>query len=134
MTEGPDQTRIAERYAVRRSRSRGVMIIAAVVLGLLIVWTGWTAWTHSHPKVSSAMNGWTVTSPNEVTLTVVVKIYDDGSHPVCTAQAYASDHSTVGQLRYTPIDGSQTVTLETEREPTSIDWTGCTAQGQDDPQ
>jgi hypothetical protein len=128
-----DQARIADRYARRPSAGRTSLLAAGALIAVLLVgWVAWVAWDHGHPKVNSAMDSWTITSPNAVAITVAVKVYDAGSHPVCSARAFASDHSTVGQLQFTPIDGRQTVTIQTEREATSVDWIGCSADGQDD--
>jgi hypothetical protein len=72
--------------------------------------------------------------PNAVKVTAQVHLYDAAAHPHCTVLAYAEDHTTVGQQTFTPISGRQTITVRTERAATSVDWIGCVAQGQQEPQ
>jgi len=64
---------------------------------------------------------------------VDVRISDGTTHPTCTLQAFASDHSVVGQLRFTPNDGTNQVTVRTARTATSVSLPGCIADGQDQP-
>ena len=40
----------------------------------------------------------------------------------------------IGVHSFTPIAGRQSFVLKTERQPTSVDWRGCTAEGQKEPQ
>jgi hypothetical protein len=54
----------------------------------------------------------------------------------CTLRAYAEDHTTVGELTFSPEPGSgsrQVETIRTERRATSVESVGCTAPGQDHP-
>ena len=131
----PASDRIAQRYGGRNAWSRNVLIGGlAIVVVALAGWFVWAVWLHSHPKVGSSMESWELNGPNAVTVTVDVHIYDAAAHPTCTVLAYAEDHSTVGEHSFTPISGRQTITLRTERPATSVDWQGCIAQGQKDPQ
>ena len=60
---------------------------------------------------------------------------DGGSAASCTLRAFAEDHSTVGELRWTPgpASGREELTIRTERRATSVEGVGCTAQGQSRP-
>jgi hypothetical protein len=127
--------RIAQRYGGGNAWGRTAILGAGVlIVAALIGWFVWALWVHSHPKVASSMDGWTLHGDNEVVITVDVHLYDATAHPTCSVLAYAADHSTVGVHSFKPISGRQEVTLRTERQPTSIDWRGCTAEGQKDPQ
>ena len=131
----PAPDRIAQRYGGRNAWSRKLLIGAlAIVVAALAGWFVWAVWLHSHPKVGSSMESWELQGPNAVKITVDVHLYDAAAHPMCTVLAYAEDHSTVGEHSFTPISGRQTITIRTERAATSVDWQGCTAQGQKDPQ
>jgi hypothetical protein len=48
-------------------------------------------------------------------------------------RAFASDHTIVGQLHFTPDDGTNQVTVRTSRSASSVDVPGCVADGQDQP-
>ena len=82
---------------------------------------------------SSLAVGYDVVDAHSTTARVDVTIRDAGSHPSCTVQAIASDHSIVGELTFRPIAGTNTVTVRTEREATAVDVPGCIADGQDHP-
>ncbi|WGL53376.1 DUF4307 domain-containing protein [Nocardioides sp. BP30] len=135
MNQQPTSAHIAQRYGGGSARGRSVFLgIGAVIVAALVGWFVWAVWLHSHPKVGSSMESWELQGPNAVKVTVDVHIYDAAAHPTCVLLAYAEDHSTVGEHSFTPISGRQTITVRTEREATSIDWRGCTAKGQQDPQ
>jgi hypothetical protein len=80
------------------------------------------------------MDSWELQGDNAVKINVEVRIYDATADPICTVLAYAEDHSTVGVHSFKPIPGRQSITLRTERAATSVDWRGCTAAGQKEPQ
>ena len=135
MSEHPASDRIAQRYGGRSAWGRTAFLAAGgVLIAALIGWFVWAVWLHSHPKVGSSMDSWKLVGDNAVTITVDVHIYDATAHPTCSVMAYAEDHSTVGEHSFRPISGRQTITLRTERAATSVDWRGCTATGQKNPQ
>ena len=98
-------------------------------------WPGWAGRrsSQSTPKVESQLLGWDPVDAHSTTARVDVTIHDAGSHPTCTVQALASDHSIVGELHFRPTSGTNTVTVRTEREATAVDVPGCIADGQDHP-
>lgn len=135
MNQQHPSARIAQRYGGGSAWGRSVLLGAgALIVAALIGWFVWVVWVHSHPKVGSSMDSWELDGPNAVKVTVDVHIYDAAAHPTCTVLAYAEDHSTVGKHSFRPISGRQTITLRTERAATSVDWRGCTAAGQRNPQ
>ena len=43
------------------------------------------------------------------------------------------DHTTVGEVAFTPTDGLNEVVVRTERRATTVEKLGCTAPGQNRP-
>jgi hypothetical protein len=126
---------LAQRYGTGRSPwGRLFLGIFGVVLAALVAWTIWAVWVHSTPQVTSTLTTFTVQDDTHVSVDVTVRLSKGARHPSCDLKAYAEDHSTVGQLRFTPVAGRQTVTIRTYRQATSVDSVGCTADGQKDPQ
>ena len=130
---GVDQT-LAERYGApptwrRRLTLLGVVVLAVVALG----WLAWVVVVQSTPKVESELRGFDVVDAHRATASLDVTIHDASSHPRCTVQALAADHTVVGELVFTPHDGVNDVTVRTEREASAVDVPGCTADGQDRP-
>jgi hypothetical protein len=128
-----DQT-LTERYAAAPAWRRPVTIAAVVVLAAAaLAWLAWAAFVESTPKVNSQLISWQVVDAHSATARVDVSIAGGTTHPVCTVQALASDHTIVGQLRFTPSDGTNVVSVQTSRTATSVDVPGCIADGQDQP-
>ena len=128
-----DQT-LTERYAAAPAWRRPATITAVVVLAAAgLTWLVWAAFVQSTPKVTSQLIGWEIVDAHSLTARVDVGIARGTTHPVCTVQALASDHTIVGQLRFTPVDGSNRVRVQTSRTATSVDVPGCLADGQDQP-
>ena len=128
-----DQT-LTERYAAAPAWRRPVTIAAVVVLAAAaLAWLVWAAFVESTPKVNSQLISWQVVDAHSATARVDVSIAGGTTHPVCTVQALASDHTIVGQLRFTPSDGTNVVSVQTSRTATSVDVPGCIADGQDQP-
>jgi hypothetical protein len=125
---------LTERYAAPPAWRRPVTISAVVVLAVAaLAWLAWAAFVESTPKVHSQLIGWQVVDAHSATARVDVSIAEGTTHPQCTVQAFASDHTIVGQLRFTPSDGTNQVTVQTSRTATSVDVPGCLADGQDQP-
>ena len=125
---------LSERYAAPPAWRRPVTITAVVVVAVVaLAWLAWAAIDQATPKVESNLIGYDVVDAHSATAQIAVKIYDAGSHPTCTVQALACDHSIVGEGTFTPTSGTNTVTVRTEREATAVDVPGCIADGQDHP-
>ncbi|MDZ5660489.1 DUF4307 domain-containing protein [Nocardioides sp. S-58] len=126
-------TDLAERYGApapwRRPVTIGVAVLVAVV-GL--TWLAWTAWFHSTPAVTSEVITYDVAGDHEVRSRVNVELADD-VEATCRVRAYSEDHTTVGELAFTPVDGTNEVVIRTERRATTVEKLGCTAPGQPRP-
>lgn len=131
MTE-QDQ-RISQRYAGRAAAWPRIFLALclALIVGLA-GWLAWAVWVHSTPEVTSSLTRWKVVDAHEVTASVTVSLGDGASEPRCRLRAYAEDHTIVGEASFVPRDGTNDVSLRTEREATSVESLGCTASGQDD--
>ena len=126
-------TDLADRYGAssrwRRPATIGIAVALAVVsLG----WLGWTVWFHSTPAVTSSLVTFDVTSDHETRVRLDVKLADD-VEASCRLRAFAEDHTTVGELAFTPVDGNNEVVIRTERRATTVEKLGCTAPGQPRP-
>jgi hypothetical protein len=131
------QDTLRERYGApapwrRRALLAGVVVLVAVFLG----WLAWAAYEHATPKVTSELEGFTIVDDHTVTAVLIVTLDDADVQASCTLRAYAADHTTVGELTFTPDPSKgarQVETIRTERKATSVEKIGCTAPGQDGP-
>ena len=126
-------TDLRERYgAPSRWGRRATVALAAAVAALGLGWLAWTAWFHSTPEVSSELVSFDVTSDREAAARLTVTL-QDGVEASCRLRAYAVDHTTVGELVFAPVAGTNDVVIRTERRATSVEKVGCTAPGQSRP-
>jgi type 1 fimbria pilin len=127
-------TDLTSRYGTAGGRQRQVVIAFSVVLAAAFLgWVAWAAWFQANPSVKSEMVSFKVIGPHEATAVVEVKLDGDATDPTCRVQAVAPDHSVVGELTFTPVDGRNEVSIRTERKATSVAKIGCTAEGQPRP-
>jgi hypothetical protein len=125
---------LSERYAAAPAWRRRVTIAGVAVLAVVaLAWLAWAAFVQSTPKVESQLVAWDVVDAHTATAQIDVHLRDGVTHPSCTVQALASDHSVVGELTFVPTSGSNRVTVRTEREATAVALPGCIADGQDRP-
>jgi hypothetical protein len=127
---------VAERYGTPSRSRRGVVVALSALLALAFAaWLAWTVYEHSTPEVTSQLESFSVVDDHTVTAVLVVSLDDAGVEASCTLRAYAEDHTTVGELTFTPdpAQGRQAQTIRTERRATSVDSLGCTAPGQQQP-
>ncbi len=125
---------LTERYAAPPAWRRPLTVVAVVVVAVVaLAWLAWAAFDQATPKVESNLLGWDVVDAHAATARIDVTIHDAGSHPSCTVQALASDHTIVGELHFRPSSGSNQVTVRTERRATAVEVPGCIADGQDGP-
>ena len=126
----------SERYGRRPPwlRALGLGLAGALAVAGL-VWLAWVVWFHANPSVTSELLGWKVVDDHTVSARVQVSLEDGhssrGVH--CVVQAAAVDHTTVGEVTFTPHTGTNEVTIRTERPATSVSFEGCTAPGQNRP-
>ena len=126
-------TTLDDRYGARSRWRRPVTIaVAAVVAVVALGWLAWAAWFHSTPAVQSELVGFEVGGDEQVTARVQVTLEDD-VEATCRLRAYADDHTTVGEVAFTPTDGLNEVVVRTERRATTVERLGCTAPGQNRP-
>ena len=131
------QDTLRERYGAPARWRRGAVLAGAVVLAAVFLgWLGWAVYEHSTPKVTSELEAFSVKDDHTVTAVLVVTLDNADVEASCTLRAYAVDHTTVGELTFTPdpTEGRRQVeTIRTERRATSVENIGCTAPGQDRP-
>ncbi len=124
---------LAQRYGAPSRWQRPATIALALVLAAVgLSWLTWTAWFHSTPDVSSELITFKVTSDHATESTVRVKLQDEVD-ATCRLRAFAEDHTPVGELAFTPTDGTNEVLIRTERRATTVEKLGCTAAGQPRP-
>ncbi len=110
---------------------------------MFAAWLAWTTVVHSNPRVSSELVTFDVVDDHTAVATVQVQLSDDLAAGLrdgtagasCTLRAFAEDHSTVGELTWTPGPGSGSteLTIRTERLATSVEGLGCTTESQPRP-
>ena len=126
-------TDLADRYGAPARWRRPLTIGVAVLLAAIgLTWLGWTAWFHSTPAASSDLVTFEVTSDHETQARLDV-VLGDGVEATCRLRAFAEDHTTVGELAFTPVEGTNEVVIRTERRATTVEKLGCTAPGQPRP-
>ena len=128
---------VDERYGAPAPwRRRAVVAASVVVAALFLTWLGWAVYDHSTPRVTSELETFSVQDDHTVTAVLVVTLDGADVTASCTLRAYAADHTTVGEVTFTPDPAQgrrQLQTIRTERRATSVDDIGCTAPGQDRP-
>ena len=131
------QDTLAGRYgAAAPWRRRATIAGSVVVAALFLTWLGWAVYEHSTPQVTSELETFSVVDDHTVTAVLLVSLDSAEVKASCTLRAYAEDHSTVGELTFTPDPAEgrrQEQTIRTERRATSVESVGCTAPGQKDP-
>ena len=128
-------TDLSSRYGTTPGRQRQLVVALCVVLAAAFLgWVAWAAWDHSTPSVKSELVSFKVIDSHEATAVIEVDLDGDAEDATCRVQAVAPDHSVVGELTFTPVDGRNEVSVRTEREATSVAKLGCTAEGQPRPQ
>ena len=129
---------LAERYGAPAPWRRRIVWVASAVLAVaFLAWLAWAAWARTDPEVESALVGYQVQGEHSATARVTIKLRDADVQAQCLLRAYATDHSVVGELSFTPTYGAAqpvTETVRTERRATSVELIGCTAAGQPRPQ
>ena len=126
-------TDLADRYGTpSRWRRPATIALAAALATVALGWLVWTAWFHSTPDVSSDLVSFDVTSDNETRARLDVEL-GAGVEASCRLRAFAEDHTTVGELAFTPVAGTNEVLIRTERRATTVEKIGCTAPGQPRP-
>ena len=122
----PGVSDLAARYGAPAPWRRTALVVGMVVLGVVFLgWVAWVAWSHGTPAVESDLAGYDVVDEHTATAVVEVSL-DDGVRASCRVRALSEDHSTVGELAFTPTDGRNEVEVRTERRATAVELVGCT--------
>jgi uncharacterized protein DUF4307 len=131
------QDTLDERYGVagpwRRRTLVGACALLVVVFG---AWVAWTVYEHATPSVTSQLETFSVDDDHTATAILVVSLDSADVRATCTLRALAEDHSTVGEVTFTPDPAKgqrQVQTIRTDRRATSVTSLGCTAPDQDEP-
>ena len=131
------QDTLAQRYGAPAPWRRRALVVASVALAVVFVaWLAWTVYEQATPQVTSELEPFSVEDDHTVTAVLVVSLDSADVKASCTLRAYAEDHTTVGELTFTPDPSKgrrQVQTIRTERRATSVEKIGCTAPGQDRP-
>ena len=129
----PSTTDLSERYGAPAPWRRTALVAGVSVLALVFVgWVAWAAWFHGTPTVESELAAYDVAGEHAATAVVEVDL-EAGADASCRVRALAEDHSTVGELAFTPSDGRNEVEVRTERRATSVELVGCTTPDQQRP-
>lgn len=128
---------LAQRYGAPSRLRRGLVIgLAALIIMPGVAWLAWATLSHANPAVASQVVAHEIVDDHTATVTALIE-YDDGPVPAtCTARAIAHDKAVVGEVNVQPDpdDGrQQTFTIATDRRATTVDWIGCTTEGQPRP-
>ncbi len=126
----PPRSDLEQRYAApapwrRQALIAGIALAAVAFLG----WVGWVAWVHGTPSAESELVGFEVQSDSLVVARIAVQL-EDGVIASCRVRAFAEDHTTVGEVSFTPEQGVNDVDIRTERRATSVESVGCTTPDQ----
>jgi hypothetical protein len=125
---------MAERYAATPRWRRSVTIAVVVVVAAAgLGWVAWAGYSEATPKVQSQLVTFHVGGEHSVNAQIDVRLSSGTTGASCTVQAVAEDHTIVGELHFRPADGTNRVTVRTDRAATSVELTGCIAKGQNRP-
>lgn len=127
---------LTERYGTR-SRTRRVLVVA--LAAMLIVpsaaWLAWATLAHADPAIASQEIGHDIVSDHAASVTFRIEYGDGPVEATCTARAIAHDKTVVGEVAVQPDGerGRHTIEIATDRRATTVDWLGCTTEGQPRP-
>ena len=124
---------LRDRYGAPAPWRRPVLIAAVAALAVVfLVWVAWVAWVHGTPAAESELIGYEVQSDSSAVAHVDVQIEGD-VRASCRVRATAEDHTTVGEVAFTPEQGRNDIVVRTERRATSVELIGCTTPDQERP-
>lgn len=129
---------MAERYGrTSPARRRTLLNLSVLVCLVALGWLAWVVWSQSTPQVQSSLRTYDVVSTHRADASVLVKTRNEGVRASCQVRAFGADRTAVGQLsfRVTGVRGTavRLVQVRTEREASSVELIGCTADGQNRP-
>lgn len=133
MTAQDSTAALAERYGAPPGwRRSAVWALSIAVAAAFLGWLGWTIVDQSTMPVESELVSFDPVDEHTSTAIVDVRMADDASGVSCLLRAFAEDHSVVGELSFAPTPGDERPEqrIRTERQATSVELVGCTADGQ----
>jgi len=126
---------LSSRYGAPRAWQRPTLIAVSTLLAAAFLgWLAWATWIHATPPVRSELISFDATRAARVSAVVEVRLAEDAEDAECRLRALAQDHSVVGELVFTPVDGRNEQSFRVERQANSVTLLGCTAKGQQRPQ
>jgi hypothetical protein len=131
-------TDLSARYGrPSASRTRVVVAVAVVLVGVALSWLAWVILEQGRPEVQSALVSFEARTEHAAVATFSVVRRSAEVEASCLLQARAADHTVVGELNVTvgpgaPTTSTETQTVRTERRATTVDVLGCTAPGQNE--
>lgn len=129
-----DQARIAARYPKRRPIDIVVTVVASIAviaaIGIVIL----AGVQRSDPPVVAMVRQFEVTSPQEVTVAIVVQRSDPTQSATCSLFAQSVSYERVGELEVPIPPGTEELTrvelsIKTLKEATSVSVERCTLTG-----
>jgi hypothetical protein len=125
-----DEERVRRRYPRRTGLQRALVVTAALLTVVGLVWLGWAAWIGSHPAIAAHVRSFTVESDTAVSVTLAVERADPGSSGSCDVIVQAESYERVGELTVDipPSDKTQvlvTVEVKTFKRGTSASLGDC---------
>lgn len=125
-----DEERIARRYPKRSLWDYLLYGGLAVSIGIAMVLTVISALSHSAPPAESMVRSFTVDSPTQITVELVVQRTDPSKEAQCKLVAQADSYEEVGEATVTVPPDSEKIkaymfTVKTVKEPVAINQRGC---------
>lgn len=130
----PDEERIARRYPKRSLADYLLFGGLAVGIGIAMVLTVISAWHNSAPPAVAMVRSFTVDSPTQATVELVVQRTDPSKAAKCKLVAQADSYEEVGE---TTVDvppspekiAAYSFSVKTVKEPVAVDERGCEIVG-----
>ena len=138
MSTRPDSSPpgLAARYgAPGPLRRRAVVLATAVLAATALAWLAWVIVVNGRPLARADLVSFDPTGQHAIDARFTVVRRDASVEASCLLRARSADHAIVGELDVAvgpdqPDRATLDRTIRTEREATSVEMVGCTAEGQ----
>ena len=129
-----DRARIAARYPKRNAIDVLVTVVASVAVLAAIGIIIFAGVQRSDPPVVAMVRQFEVTSPQEISVAIVVQRSDPAQAATCSMFAQAVSYERVGELEVAIPPGTEELTrveltMRTLKEATSVSVERCTLTG-----
>lgn len=134
--DSPLGTDLATRYGAPRPLRKRALVACTVVAAVAgLCWLVWVMLVHGRPAAQSSLISFDPVGQHAVEARFIVVRRSSEVEASCLVRALAADHTVVGELDVTvgadqPVRTTLERTVRTEREATSVEMVGCTADGQ----